>query len=156
MKPENNPTVKKNMDYMGNMIRQAREEMEMSQEELADRTFRRRLAISEMENGKVSINAWTLLILADVLKKPLSYFFPPHLVTDIPDNSLNPKEHELITYFRKIYDEDLENATINIVKTISEYIPVDVHIDKINKAVEQENPQEFLNLMLNRKPKKDS
>jgi transcriptional regulator with XRE-family HTH domain len=156
MNPENNPTVKKNMEYMGTMIRQAREEMEMSQEELADRTFRRRLAVSEMENGKVTINAWTLLILADVLKKPLAYFFPPHLITDIPDNSLSPKEHELITYFRKIYDEDLEKVTINIVKNISSYIPIDLHTQKIEKAIEEENPQEFLNLLLNRKPKKES
>ena len=156
MNPEDNPTIKKNMEYMGTMIRQAREEMGMSQDELADRTFRRRLAVSEMENGKVTINAWTLLILADVLKKPLSYFFPPHLITDIPDYSLNPKEHELITYFRKIYDEDLENATISIVKTISNYVPIDVHTEKINKAMEEDNPQEFLNLLLNRKPKKDS
>jgi len=154
MDPENNPTVKKHMEYMGSMIRLAREEKGISQEELADRTFRRRLAVSEMENGKVAINAWTLLILADVLKKPLAYFFPPHLVTDIPDNSLNPKEHELITYFRKIYDEDLENATINIVKTISQYIPVDVHTEKINKAMEQEDASEVINLLLNRKPKK--
>jgi hypothetical protein len=90
-----------------------------------------------------------------VVKKPLSYFSPPYLITDIPDNSLNPKEHELITYFRKIYDEDLENATITIVKTISQYIPVDVHTGKINKAIEDDNPQEFINLLLNRKSKKN-
>jgi transcriptional regulator with XRE-family HTH domain len=155
MDPENTSGFKKNVEYMGTMIRQAREEMGMSQEELADRTFRRRLNVSEMENGKTTINAWTLLILSDVLKKPLSYFFPPHLVTDIPDNSLSPKEHELITYFRKIYDEDLEKVTLNIVKNISSYIPVDVHTAKIEKAMEEENPQEFLNLLLNRKPKKD-
>lgn len=155
MGSENNPTVKINMGYMGTMIRQAREETGMSQEELADRTFRRRLAISEMENGKVTINAWTLLILADVLKKPLSYFFPPHLITDIPDNSLNPKEHELITYFRKLNDEHIKNTTISIVKIISNNIPIDINTEKINNAMEQENTQEFIYL-LNQKSKKDS
>lgn len=155
MGSENNPTVKVNMEYMGTMIRQAREEMGISQEELADRTFRRRLAISEMENGKVAINAWTLLILSDVFKKPLSYFFPPHLIIDIPNNSLNPKEHELIKYFRKLNDEDLEKTTISIVEIISNYNSIDIHSEKFNNAMEQENLQDFLNLV-NRKSKKDS
>lgn len=155
MGSENNPTVKVNMEYMGTMIRQAREEMGMSQVELADRTFRRRLAISEMENGKVAINAWTLLILADVLKKPFSYFFPPHLIADIPDNSLNTKEHELITYFRKLNDKRLEKTTISIVEIISNYIPIDTQNENINSTMEQENTQEFINL-LNRKSKKIS
>ena len=97
-----------------------------------------------------------VIIKQGVVKKRLPYFFPTHIIADIPDKSLNPKEHELITNFRKIYDENLENATITIVKTISQYLPVDVHTEKINKAIEEDNPQEFLNLLLNRKSKKDS
>jgi hypothetical protein len=64
--------------------------------------------------------------------------------------------YELITNIRKIYDEDIEKVTLNSVKNISSYVPVDVHTAKIEKAMEEENPQEFLNLLLNRKQKKDS
>lgn len=54
-KPPNKQTLE-----MGRLIKKAREEAGLSQEELAEKTYRKRLAISEMENGKVEINAWTL------------------------------------------------------------------------------------------------
>ncbi len=49
---------------MGRLIKDAREERDMSQTDLAEQVYRRQAAISEMENGKMEVDAFTLMMLA--------------------------------------------------------------------------------------------
>ena len=93
---------------MGELIKKAREEAGFSQEQLAEKIFRKRLAVSEMENGKVEISAWTLLFLAQSLNKPVSYFFPAQLKNEIQPENLTELELELLIHFRNIWDEHLQ------------------------------------------------
>jgi transcriptional regulator with XRE-family HTH domain len=61
---------------MGELIFKAREEAGFSQRVLAGRIYRRQVALSDMENGKMETNASTLVYLAFNLNKPITYFPP--------------------------------------------------------------------------------
>ncbi len=154
MNPETGKTPNKHTEYMGKMIRQAREAVGMSQDELGEKIYRKRLAVSEMENGKVEISAWTLPLLAAALKKPLSYFFPPSLRVDIPKESLDQYEHELITYFRDVNDEELQKVAIDLVKIIAEFDPIEMLLDKIDLAIDEKQRRKDLEEFLLSKKKK--
>ncbi len=78
LKTPNKFTIK-----MGRLIREAREECSWSQSDLAEKINRRPATISFIENGKSDISVQTLLVLAIVLGKPISYFFPQSLLKDI-------------------------------------------------------------------------
>lgn len=118
-KPPNKHTI-----AMGELIRKAREEAGLSQEELAKKTFRRRTAIYEMEKGKVEVNAWTIVYLADALKKPITYFYPKvDLDNDPKESELDDLEKELINNFRYIPYEGQRKLAIQIIKEIGKYHP---------------------------------
>ncbi len=85
---------------MGKLIKDAREERDMSQTELSEHVYRRQAAISEMENGKMEVDAFTLMLMAAALEKPLTYFFPRPWVRHVPQEDLSPFEQELIMEFR--------------------------------------------------------
>jgi transcriptional regulator with XRE-family HTH domain len=154
MIPETGPTPNKYTKYMGEMIRKAREDMGVSQEELAEKIYRKRLAVSEMENGKVEISAWTLPYLCAVLKKPLSYFYPPSMKEDIPEESLRPQEHEMVSYFREIRDEHLEKVAIDLVKVISDFDPVDMLWDFVDITIDQKERNKEIQDYIDSKKKK--
>lgn len=106
--------------WMGERIREARQEWGFSQQELADRVGRSRPAISQMETGKMEPDASTLHSLAIHLRKPLIYFFPP-LYTDI----LDPKPQsvaaqEMLVLFQEL-DEKLQQVALKQLRALVEY-----------------------------------
>jgi transcriptional regulator with XRE-family HTH domain len=110
--------------YIGDAIRKAREELGISQEELAKKIYKRRATLSDIEHGKSEPDAGTLAILAHSLKKPLSYFYPRYLYQDIKQEDLDPLEFELLKHFEQIYGDDLKKAAINQIRALSEFDPV--------------------------------
>ncbi len=153
MNPETGKAPNKYTEYMGKQIRQARENLGMSQDELGEMIYRKRLAVSEMENGKVEISAWVLPLLANALRKPLSYFFPPNLRTDIPNESLNQYEHELVENFRDISDEHLCKVAIDLVKVISDFDPYEMLQDRIDLAIDRKQIEQELKDFITSKKK---
>ena len=140
---------------MGELIRTAREEAGLSQEELADKIYRKRLAVSEMENGKVEISAWVLPYLSAALNKPISYFFPKSIKIDIPEESISPLEYELLIYFRQIWDKHLQKVMIQQVKAMSEFDPTEMLIDSIDVVVDKlHREDDVIEYLKNRKEKK--
>ena len=93
---------------MGELIRKAREEVGISQSELAEKTYRRQASISDLENGKMEANATTLLLLSVVLKKPLTYFFPEGWISDVPPEKLSSSEQELLIQANRLNIGDME------------------------------------------------
>lgn len=57
------------------LIKKARQERNMSQKQLAYRLQKTSVSISDMERGKVKISASELSIIAEILNKPIEYFF---------------------------------------------------------------------------------
>jgi transcriptional regulator with XRE-family HTH domain len=109
--------------YMGKVIREAREEAGISQEELAQKVYKRRATLSDIENGKVEVDSGTLGLLGYYLKKPLSYFYPEYLSNELPAENLPPLSYELLLHFEQIHGEELQKLAIQLVKVLGEYDP---------------------------------
>jgi len=110
----------KHTKAMGELIRKAREEARLSQEELAKKIYRRRAAVSDMENGKVEFSAWVLPYLSSALNKPIGYFFPKEIIEDIQEDSLSPLEQELLSNFRRMWDEKVQRLALAQIKSIAD------------------------------------
>ncbi|MBN1182208.1 MAG: helix-turn-helix transcriptional regulator [Bacteroidales bacterium] len=124
MRTETGDLPNKHTIEMGELIRKAREEIGMTQEELADKTYRKKLAVHQMETGKVEINAWTIPYLAIALKKPITYFYPKwDKGFDPREGELSDLEKELILHIRDFESDRLRKLLINFAKLISEYDP---------------------------------
>ena len=68
-----------------------------TQEDLAKKMEKTRVAISDLERGRVSVNASDLGFIAAYYDKPISYFYPPRLKIDKDD--LSSLDQELLLIF---------------------------------------------------------
>jgi transcriptional regulator with XRE-family HTH domain len=59
---------------LGELLRQAREYLDLSQDEVARRLGLPRTAISQIESGNRRVDALELKNLADIYRRPVSYF----------------------------------------------------------------------------------
>ena len=115
LKTPNEFTIK-----MGKLIRDARVECSWSQSDLAEKINRRPATISEIENGKSDISIQTLLVLAIVLGKPISYFFPQSLLKDMVMDVKSEFQHKALNYLRIIDFFGAQEMTLKILKVISD------------------------------------
>jgi len=120
----------KQISDLGELIRKAREDAGLTQAQLAKKIHRKRLAVSEMENGKVEISAQTIPLLASSLDKPISYFFPAYVQKEITSEQLSPEEQELLIHFRNIWPEHLREVAINMIKVIENFDPMKMIKDR--------------------------
>ena len=135
-KPPNKHTI-----AMGELIRTAREAAGLTQDQLAEKIYRKRLAVSEMENGKVEISAWTIPLLASALNKPISYFFPDYIRMEITPEKLTQQEQEVLIQFRNIWGEHLKKVAILLIKVVADFDPMIMikdEMDTINIILENE------------------
>ena len=106
---------------IGEKIRQAREHIKMSQEELAEAIYRRRASLSDMERGKMYPDIETLIYLSSVLGKPLLYFLPdfayPHVQSS---ESLSDAEQALLLQFRRL-DEAGQQLAIALLRAQADF-----------------------------------
>lgn len=105
---------------IGEKIKTAREEQQMSQDELAQAIHKNRVTISDYERGRTEINAVDLMGIAYSLGKPITYFYPnTPAIRGANQDELNDPEKELVHFFRKILDEDGEKLAIEHVRRIA-------------------------------------
>lgn len=117
--------------YMGERIYDARTEAGISQQELAQKIYKRQAALSDYENGKAIVNSDTLGFLAIILNKPLEYFYPPYSYQKTSPEDLSPFEDELIKNFRyHVVSDEFRKLVIDVIKAIGQF-----NIDKF--VVEQ-------------------
>lgn len=113
--------------FIRERIKQARLDANESQEDLAKALDKSRVTISDMERGRVEINASDLGFIAAHYDKPISYFYPPRVV--INKDELSPLDEELLFLFIQLPDTQKHIAI--------EYIRQQVEIT--NKALDREN-----------------
>ncbi len=123
------PTPNKFTVAMGELVRQAREDAGLSQAELAEKIYRRRATVSDIENGKVEINSTTLVLLAAALQKPITYFFPSNLYNNLKQEDLTPLEQELIRLYRNVYSDHLRKLVNDVVREIALFDPIEMFVD---------------------------
>jgi len=107
---------------IGEAIRKARLEQELSQAELADILDRRQAYVSDLENGKTEPSATTLIQISVVLEKPIGYFLPgvwnSWTVTRPKPDELTHSEAQLIQKIRQLeggYKHHLAMRILNVI-----------------------------------------
>lgn len=103
-----------NAQLLGVRIRQAREQLGMSQEELAARVARDQRAVSEYENGKRRIAAIDLPVFAQALQVPLLYFYEGEL-------SSNDLYRDFVEEFQKLPTLEAQKTAIALLRAFSIY-----------------------------------
>lgn len=119
LQPDDEPPPNKFTEAVGERVRAARNEMGLSQTELARATYRRRATISNIETGKSEATLLTLVRVADVLKKPLTYFLPHFIYDYMSSEELGRDDQELLIQFQRIRTEGLKRLAVNQVKAIA-------------------------------------
>jgi transcriptional regulator with XRE-family HTH domain len=114
---------------LGDRIRQARNELGISQEKLADLANTTQNTISQYENGKRSMRVSELPQLASALKKPVSYFIEDtfnasHKVKVDANTILNELEPEMQSYVL-----DIIKAYKNLQQALLESFKVSIESD---------------------------
>jgi len=114
---------------MSDTIREAREEADMSQADLANKISRRRGTLSHIETGKADVDAGIRWLLAAYLKKPLSYFYPPYAREKLTPDEMGDFEHELLMHFIEIRGENLQKLVIQLVRVFAKYDPMTLYLE---------------------------
>jgi len=106
---------------MGKLIKAAREEEGLSQTELAEILSRRQATISDFENGKIEIGILTLVQLAIVFGKPISYFIPDMTFLVSISDIHNKWEEEALALFREMEYIGDPQLALRLLKMLNEY-----------------------------------
>lgn len=110
-------------DYIRTQAKKAREEKGLSQRELSFKVNRSKGFISKMESGDVVPSVTDLLAMAIILEKPLKYFVPAFAYFAGPEDKTNGREWELLSNFREIGSEELQELAIKQVRQLAEIKP---------------------------------
>lgn len=105
---------------VGARIREAREERGMTQRGLASRINRRQATISDFERGMMQPDATTLVRLAEVLQKPVTYFFPPPWGPRVARGDLTYDEQALLLEFRRLQKKANRDIAVSLIAVLAE------------------------------------
>jgi len=108
---------------LGQRIREARHDRSLSQKRLAERIDRRQAAVSDMENGRMQPDATTLLLLAEVLEKPVTFFFPPPWGPRVSRGDLTYDEQALLLEFRRLQSDEHRQIAIAQLAALADLHP---------------------------------
>lgn len=109
---------------IGQRVKIAREELGLSQQELADIIDRRQAYISEIETGKVEPSPTTLWMLGRALDKPFLYFIPPDYRREDQEHTYSVEEAELIARIRYLQTSPQGfnyHQALHVVKSLISY-----------------------------------
>lgn len=119
--------------YIRVKIKQARNEAQESQQDLAKALQKSRVSVSDIERGRVEISAADLGWIAAHYDKPISYFYPPRVSVD--KNELSSLDEELLFLFFQL-PETQKHIAIEYLRQ---------QVDIINRAIEKQNLKDFNN-----------
>jgi transcriptional regulator with XRE-family HTH domain len=99
------------MRILGQRMRQAREQLGLSQEDLAHKWGKKQYQVSEYENGKRRIYAHDLPQLANSLHVEVSYFFQ----NEIDQTDANLLEETLLHTFRNLRSKAAQEFAMKVL-----------------------------------------
>jgi transcriptional regulator with XRE-family HTH domain len=99
---------------MGRIIRLTREQVGMSQAELANKIQRRQASISDIENGKTGMDVATLIQIAHALEVPLSSLVPKWIRKILQPEDLQPDEEELLIQARRLSQDQRRSLIVQV------------------------------------------
>jgi hypothetical protein len=68
-----------------------------------------------MENGQMQPDDTTLVVLAEILKKPVTYFFPPPWGPRVARGDLSYDEQALLLEFRRLQTDEHRQIAIALL-----------------------------------------
>jgi len=109
--------------FLRERVKEARKGMNMTQATLGKAIFKSRVIVSDLERGRTQIGAADLMRIAQVLEKPIKYFFP---IRDVPsEEELTTDEWEIVIQFRKLANHpDLRKLALDEMKKLGEVAQV--------------------------------
>jgi transcriptional regulator with XRE-family HTH domain len=99
---------------LGELIRKARIEANLSQKDLAWKAYINQAGISLIESGKRSVSAEEIVYLSVALNKPIQYFFSMDFLNPVNEKSLSILEQELLINVRNLSDNDLKRIIAQV------------------------------------------
>ncbi len=108
-------------ENIGKLIKIAREERGLNQSQLAEKLSRSQATISDIENGKIEIGILTLVQIATVFRKPISYFIPDMTFLISLSDIHNKCEEEALSIFRAINSWGDPQLTLRLLKSLEDY-----------------------------------
>lgn len=115
------PTPNRFTIEMGKLIREARKELGLSQADLAEKMNRRPATISDIENGKSDISVLTLASFAIHLQKPVSYFYPPSIVSDFILDVKTDFERDVLDIIRGFSHFGDQGLVLKLLDSLRDY-----------------------------------
>ncbi|MCB2210333.1 helix-turn-helix domain-containing protein [bacterium] len=124
-------------------IRKAREERDLTQQDVADYLGRTAASISDLERGKVQVSAKDLFKLSQFLNKPIEYFYgEEYLGDDVQD---------LISIIRRMPPE-IRASQVSAIKTFLELqhqSDVLMQIEDQDEDLQKEHAKDLYNILSN-------
>ncbi len=99
---------------MGELIRKARIEAGLSQEDLSEKIWTRQATISDWEKGKAEVGITDLIYLSKELGKPILYFFPEWSIEKLMLDNLSPELQNLLINAKKLSKDDLRKLIAQV------------------------------------------
>ena len=93
-------------------VKQAREEIGMSQAELASKMYTRQATISDIERGKKWARSVDLVYFSNLLNKPILFFIPEKYRQRLKEEELDPAIQELVYVAKGLQPQDLNRIVI--------------------------------------------
>lgn len=112
-------------DYIARHIKQFREEADMSQADLGEVLGKSNSNISDIERGRLDINAADLGLIAEALGKPVSYFYPFKTVKVSSPDDLRGVEQRMVAAMREIPYTELEELMVQHVEHTAKWASQD-------------------------------
>jgi transcriptional regulator with XRE-family HTH domain len=109
-----------NPKLLGIRIRDARERLQLSQEDLAEAVSKDQHAISQYENGNRKLSVTDLPAFAKALNVPLLYFFEGEISAEDLDKAI-------VNEFRRLPTDEAKKAAIEFMRIFSDTIGLFSH-----------------------------
>ena len=105
------------LKHIKRRIKEARDDVEMTQGELAQKVGRTQAYFSKLEGGELVPSVIELLGIAQFTGKPIEFFLP---IQYEDEETLTGKEWQLVAHFRRIEDERDREIAISTVKAFGQ------------------------------------
>jgi transcriptional regulator with XRE-family HTH domain len=115
-----NEEGEKLLEFIRKRIIKARTEAGMSQRKLSTMAMKSNNHINRIENGEIEPGFTDIIAIAYILDKPLKYFLPEKYIRDKDDQVRGGHEYDLVSYFRRITNEDIQRIGVKTVQDLAE------------------------------------
>lgn len=105
--------------HIRDRVREVRVAAGQTQQDTGDLLQKTRVAISDLERGRVSANAADLYLIAGYFKKPISFFFP---APSAGLQTLTPTQEEILSIIAG-FPDDVQRFVLQYLLLLREHLP---------------------------------